>query len=292
MKKTNNPIRAKFSVIVWCVLAVLLWAVPCNATTFVYWDQTLDVEDATYAEDSVIVFGGVLNLYPGAEVGWVSVWDGIANIYGGTIDGFLQVDASFGDPIVTIYGSDFAVNGVPLIDENGEPLSEFAFDSSYGLGELTGIYENGQPINGDPDNGLALQLCGGAPLHFAISAPEVMIDIKPGSDTNIINLKSKGVVPVAILTTGTFDAAEVDPATVLFAGAAPVGWALEDVDGDGDMDLLFHFRTQELNLDENSTEATLTARLGAAATTKSAATTSDAPTVSGTDKVKILSSKK
>jgi hypothetical protein len=88
---------------------------------------------------------------------------------------------------------------------------------------------------------------------------ERAIDIKPGSDPNSINLKSKGVVPVAVLTTDDYDAAFIDPETVSFAGADPVRWVMEDVDGDGDVDMLFHFETQELvDLDENSTEATLT----------------------------------
>ena len=85
------------------------------------------------------------------------------------------------------------------------------------------------------------------------------IDIKPGSDPNSINPNSKGVVPVAVLTTDSFDASSVDPVTVKFAGAQPLRWAREDVDGDGDTDLLFHFKTQELvDLDEDSTEAFLT----------------------------------
>lgn len=85
------------------------------------------------------------------------------------------------------------------------------------------------------------------------------IDIKPCSDPNSINLKSKGVVPVAVLSTEDFDAGNVDPATVEFAGASPVRWTIEDVcPGDGYDDLLLHFKTQELNLDENSTEAILT----------------------------------
>ena len=87
---------------------------------------------------------------------------------------------------------------------------------------------------------------------------ERSIDIKPGSDPNSINLKSKGVVPVAVLTTDDFDANSVDPVTVEFAGAAPLRWATEDVDTDGDTDLLFHFKTQELDLTEDSTEAFLT----------------------------------
>jgi uncharacterized repeat protein (TIGR01451 family) len=87
----------------------------------------------------------------------------------------------------------------------------------------------------------------------------VDIDIKPGSYPNSINIGSKGVVPVAILTTDDFDASTVDPTTVMFAGAAPLRWTMEDVDRDGDMDLLFHFKTQELTeLNSESTEAILT----------------------------------
>jgi len=86
----------------------------------------------------------------------------------------------------------------------------------------------------------------------------VTIDIKPGSDPNSINLGSKGVVPVAVLTTEDFDASTVDPGTVLFADAYPVKWAMEDVDYDGDMDMLLHFKTQDLNLNQDSAEATLT----------------------------------
>jgi hypothetical protein len=84
------------------------------------------------------------------------------------------------------------------------------------------------------------------------------IDIKPGSCPNSINLGSKGVTPVAVLTTDDFDASCVDPASVEFAGAAPLRWVMEDVDCDGDMDMLFHFKTAELALDASSTEATLT----------------------------------
>ena len=87
----------------------------------------------------------------------------------------------------------------------------------------------------------------------------VVIDIKPGSDPNSINLGSKGVVPVAVLTTDEYDATLIDPSTVLFAEASPVRWTIEDVwPYDGKDDMLFHFKTQELVLDENSTEATLT----------------------------------
>lgn len=44
----------------------------------------------------------------------------------------------------------------------------------------------------------------------------VDIDIKPGSFPNTINPKSERVIPVAILTTDTFDATTVDPLSVKF----------------------------------------------------------------------------
>ena len=110
-----------------------------------------------------------------------------------------------------------------------------------------------------------------------LATTSVKIDIKPGSDPNSINLKSKGVVPVALLTDESFDATSVDPKTVLFAGANPVRWTVEDVDGDGDLDMLFHFRTQTLNLDGKSTKATLAGNIAG----------SGQP-IQGTDTVRIV----
>jgi len=86
----------------------------------------------------------------------------------------------------------------------------------------------------------------------------ITIDIKPGSFPNSINLKSKGVVPVAVLATDDFDASTVDPGTVEFAWAPPIRWTMEDVNGDGRPDMLFHFDTQALGLTQGSTEAILT----------------------------------
>ncbi len=75
----------------------------------------------------------------------------------------------------------------------------------------------------------------------------VSIDIKPGSYPNSININSKGRVPVAILTDEDFDAANVNSSTIMFLDANPVHSALEDVDDDGDMDMIFHFKTQNLD---------------------------------------------
>ena len=96
----------------------------------------------------------------------------------------------------------------------------------------------------------------------------VDIDIKPGSDPKSVNLKSNGVLPVAILTSDDFDALGVDDESVklgdprLTGTAAPLRSAEEDVDGDGDTDLLLFFSVPELvdagALDDLSEAAMLT----------------------------------
>lgn len=91
---------------------------------------------------------------------------------------------------------------------------------------------------------------------------DVEIDIKPGSDPNAIEENNRGVIPVAILTTDDFDATSVDADTVRFgpAGAEKMhpNAHIEDVDGDGDLDMVLHFWTRETGLSAGDTEATLT----------------------------------
>src|SRR3989338_789881 len=91
---------------------------------------------------------------------------------------------------------------------------------------------------------------------------QVDIDIKPGSFPNSINPRSKGVIPVAILTTGSFDATTINPATVLFGPtgteAPPVHSALEDVDLDGDIDMILSLNTQSTGIACGNTFASLT----------------------------------
>jgi hypothetical protein len=57
----------------------------------------------------------------------------------------------------------------------------------------------------------------------------VAVDIKPTSCPNPVNVKSNGVLPVAILGTEQFDVTQVDPGTVRLAGVAPLRWAEDDV---------------------------------------------------------------
>lgn len=91
----------------------------------------------------------------------------------------------------------------------------------------------------------------------------VQIDIKPGSDPNVVNLKSRGVIPVSILTTEDFDASTVDPLSVRVGpdGATESHGRghIEDVDGDGDLDLMLHFRTEETGIQCGDTSVSLTA---------------------------------
>ena len=86
----------------------------------------------------------------------------------------------------------------------------------------------------------------------------VPLDIKPGSCTNPLNVKSRGVLPVAILGTEDFDVNEIDIATIRLAGVAPIRSALEDIGAppddyncedlqpDGFDDLILKFKTQEI----------------------------------------------
>lgn len=119
-----------------------------------------------------------------------------------------------------------------LIDEVG------LYDRALSAGEIQGIF-----------------LAGG---QEKCKVASVSIDIRPRT----VNPKSKGVMPVAILTTCAFDATTVNPATVRFgrtgAEAAPVRSALKDVNGDGKIDMILHFETRDTGIKCGDTSASLT----------------------------------
>lgn len=96
----------------------------------------------------------------------------------------------------------------------------------------------------------------------------VEIDIKPGSDPNSINLKDQGQLPVAILTTATFDVIQIVPESLQLGGGAvntrgakkalKRAVSYEDVDGDGDIDMMAFFSVPDLVLTEATTALELT----------------------------------
>jgi len=89
----------------------------------------------------------------------------------------------------------------------------------------------------------------------------VTIDIKPGSCPTPLNVKSRGILPVAVLGSEDFDVSSIDVASIRLAGVAPIRSSYEDVttpvsdanececstEGpDGFLDLTLKFETQRI----------------------------------------------
>jgi len=95
-------------------------------------------------------------------------------------------------------------------------------------------------------------------------APQMVhinIDIKPGADSIApINPKSRGNIPVALLSSAQFDALKVDRSSIKFGPtgieASPLrcGKDGEDVNRDGYLDLVCHFDNQAVNFDPSDEE--------------------------------------
>jgi len=151
-------------------------------------------------------------------------------------------DDGFPDAIDQCPGTDYTAGPDGVADSGDEPLNP--------LPTLTREDYDGV-LDGDG--------CHDLPTPTPTPTPRnISVDIKPGSEPNSTNLGSQGVIPVAIQTTPDFDAAIADPDTALFEGASPVRSAMEDVDKDGDLDLIMHLRTQETDIADDATVACLT----------------------------------
>ena len=104
---------------------------------------------------------------------------------------------------------------------------------------LYAVFIDNLRFGGTPDN---------APEYI-----EVEVHIKPPNCIGApINVKSQGVTPVVIAGSEDFDVTLIDPDSIELEGATPVGSAMEyaslcnEVEGDGELDLVLKFSTDEL----------------------------------------------
>lgn len=144
----------------------------------------------------------------------------------------------------------------------------------YYVGVTSGGSKNGVPRNfvdggglnfslTSPSNGMYKLLISGKILP---NVQPIDISIKPGSgDKAPVNPKSRGNIPVALLSSADFDALKVDATvdSLTFGGTGDEKSLIrcnkngEDVDGDGRLDLVCHFDNQAANLTPGALEAHL-----------------------------------
>lgn len=120
------------------------------------------------------------------------------------------------------------------------------------------FFQDGGSVTADssPAGDYDLVITGVSPAVHQIS-----LDVKPGgSDRAPINPKSKGKIPVALLSDSSFNALDIDQATLTFgatgreASLSKCNSAGQDVNGDGRLDLVCHFENQVAGFGYDSLE--------------------------------------
>lgn len=180
MQKRRNFV----AILVCCLLALpsLASALTVCGEPFVFIISEPDPVDIACETGPVIVSNSTVNLLPGAHIsddlggapgsGILTVDAGVSNtinIYGGTIDTMLNTTSL---DIVTIYGSDLALGGVPI------PTTQTQIVGPLGLYPgspvlLTGLDENGDLMS------IPLALETGAIVNLSVPQTAPDIDVLP-----------------------------------------------------------------------------------------------------------------
>jgi len=193
--------------------------------------------------------------------------------------GSFQAALSFaaGDRPRSVAVADLDGDGIPDLvtaNENSDDLSVLLGNGDGTFQSATAFLAGDSPSSvavADLDGDTHIDLVTANPLSRDVSvllnlgegfAIAVEIDIKPGGDSelNPINPLSRGIIPVAILGSAQFGIAGIDVTTLVFGpgGSAAVhrrGGHLDDVNDDGFMDLVSHFRTEGTGIAFGDTEA-------------------------------------
>ena len=186
----------------------------------------------------------------------------------------VEVHSYAGDGTVQL--SDFALNGLAGTVSLGPTGTQtLNFDVTAIVADLVA---NGATIAGfnlreEPANNtnFLVMFLEGLPflpvLSIEVSTEQIVdIDIKPGSMPNSINRQSRGKVPVAILSSPTFNApVEVDATSLTFGRTGTeTSFAFcsgpEDLNGDGLLDMACHFNTESTGFLLGDTQGVLEGR--------------------------------
>ena len=186
-----------------------------------------------------------------------------------------------GNPTDQVYSyilktGDYRIKVLPA--SSSSPTSTYTLDFSAGNQSL--ILAENVLISQIPSEGYGVTTSATGSISSFIP---VAIDIKPGSYLNSINLKSNGVIPVAILGFATFDVKQIDPTTIKLA-SAPVKLknngqpmaSYEDANEDGLIDLVVQIPTKSLQLTKDDIKANLEGKL------------LDGTIIKGSDSIRII----
>jgi hypothetical protein len=161
-------------------------------------------------------------------------------------------------PDVLYFGQNNLEDGTYKVQVIGTGSGPYTLDFAVasGPGDTSLQTVTGTAVPGQTDTYI-VSTSGGLPISIQ---RQVQIDVKPPDDPPSINPQSNGLLPVAILSTATFDAKLVDPRSVRFGpkGASAVQSALEDVNGDGKLDLVLQFTTNKTGIASDNTQVCLT----------------------------------
>lgn len=276
------------------VALAILGALPSRAEIEVFtdrslWEAELDgfatetfgLPDAEpLAANITHTLGSVTFFYPGRPAGTTPSI--IFGFFRGNVTvpnvGTFPGAHTFGFPLpVTAWGADFertTAAGLLTVTTDGH-LVKFR-DHLAGRGDgFLGIVSDVPftsivfGVQGPPASRFLNEIFSMDDLSYGHAMPEVLqvgLDIKPGSEVSPVNPSSRGLIPVAILASETFDVAEVDVTTLAFGPGSAIpkhrkGGHLEDVDGDGLADLVSHYPIEEAGLAFGQVESCVTGEL-------------------------------
>lgn len=168
-------------------------------------------------------------------------WQSEVSVPGAAAGTYLVAVSAFGFPPVSTTGTAMFNRGVPT-----------AADA------VLGGWSAHHPETG----AYRLSLTGAVECQAPVTAPvPVALDVHPGSANSSINTRSRGRTPMALLSVGGVEVADLAAASIEVgpAGAAPVKVQVADIDSDGVADLLLHVRTSDLGLEAGSQDLCVTA---------------------------------